>query len=93
MADHIDDPRLVNAASSYACQIADHCFLERAGDIGVIVIIARPTGDGNFKLACAATIDGKEMDGPIKRRIFKALHNDAGVVHSPNPQPTLKAKA
>lgn len=81
----IDDDKLKNGASSYVRQIAKQCAAEGGKDIAVIVILARPLGDGEFSVVRAGLQDGHLIDGPTQRKIYKHLHNEAGLIHAPAP--------
>jgi hypothetical protein len=81
----IDDDKLKNGAASYVRQIAKQCAAEGGSDIACIVILARPIGDGEFSVIQAGLHEGHAIDGPTQRKIFRHLHNEAGVIHAPPP--------
>lgn len=83
MARHINDELLKNAAISYLGQIGTAFAANGAADCGVIVIIARPMGAGEFKVFGAGVIDGRQMDGPTQRKLLAALHDESGVIATP----------
>lgn len=77
---HIDDALLRRAVSSYLNQIGGQFKADGAGDCGVLVIIARPDGAGEFIVHGAGVLDGRQMDGPTQRKILAVLHNESNVV-------------
>jgi hypothetical protein len=80
----IDDNKLRNGAASYVRQIEKHLAAEGAKDVVPIVILARPVGDGDFVVMAAGLHEGHAIDGPTQRKIYRALHNEAGVIiHAP----------
>jgi hypothetical protein len=88
MPRHINDALLQNAVRSYLNQIHAQCQSEGATDIGAIVILARPGGDGEFVVHGAGVIDGHQMDGATQRKILKALHNETSMI---SMAPTVKS--
>lgn len=83
--ERIDDDKLKNGASSYVRQIAKHLVVEGGKDIAVIVILARPLGDGEYSVIKAGLQEGRGIDGPTQRKIFRHLHNEAGLIIAPPP--------
>jgi hypothetical protein len=74
----VDDGKLRNGAESYVRQIEKHLAAEGAKDVVAIVILARPVGDGEFVVLAAGLQEGHAIDGPTQRKIYRALHNEAG---------------
>lgn len=85
MRKRVNDDTLRFAVESYTTQIAQHCFLDKIGDLAVMVVIARPRGDGEFVVISGGTVDGKGLPPPVQRKILKTLHNETGVIHAPPP--------
>lgn len=84
----VDDVRLLNGAASYVRQIAKHLEADGARDVACIVILARPTGDGEFRVVSAGLHERHALDGPTQRKIYRSLYNEAGVLHIvPPPAP------
>jgi len=81
----IDDDKLKNGAASYVRQIAKHLVAEGAPDVVAIVVLARPAGDGGFAVIAAGLHEGHAIDGPTQRKIYRALHNEAGIIAVPTP--------
>jgi hypothetical protein len=79
----LDDNKLRNGAASYVRQIEKHLAAEGAQDVVAIVVLARPVGDGEFVVLAAGLQEGHAVDGPTQRKIYRALHNEAGVIHAP----------
>ncbi|HEY2848354.1 MAG TPA: hypothetical protein VGI97_00625 [Gemmatimonadaceae bacterium] len=79
----VDDGKLHFGAESYVRQIEKHLEAEGAKDVVAIVILARPVGDGEFVVLAAGLHEGRSIDGPTQRKIYRALHNEAGVIHAP----------
>jgi hypothetical protein len=79
----VDDGKLRNGAESYVRQIGKHLEAEGAKDVVAIVILARPLGDGEFVVLAAGLQEGHAIDGPTQRKIYRALHNEAGLIHAP----------
>lgn len=86
MPRHVNDDLLKAAVQSYLNQIGGQFKTEGASDCGVIVIIARPDGAGEFKAFGAGVIDGHQMDGATQRKILKAVHNSTGVLATSMPK-------
>lgn len=82
---HVDDALLQRALGSYLNQIGGQFAADGAADCGVIVLLARPRGDGSFVTHCAGVINKRQMDGPLQRELLKAAHNASGVIIPPAP--------
>lgn len=76
----IDDALLQRALGNYLNEIGGHFAADGAADCGVVILLARPRGDGSYVTHCAGVIDKRQMDPQLQRELLKAAHNASNVI-------------
>lgn len=72
MGRHISDELLQNGVRCYVSQIAEDCRIDGAEDIAVMVIMARPRGDGHYKVIAGGAVNGQSIQHSTATDLLKA---------------------